>query len=204
MKNSSLLWQKKLRIGSYQIFKDKPKHAITVKQVHGAHVVSINEASTSISEADGLYWNWSELTSQQLPTILTADCLPIVIIGENGGAILHAGWRGVRSQIYAHPNVEKIKPKEYFIGPSIQQCSFEVTEEFLDYFPRKEFFQKNENRYTFNLQQQAIYDLKKLFPQIIGEDCSVDTFTDRRFQSYRRDKKNRTNNYNVFNLTFLQ
>ncbi len=203
MKNSSLLWQKTLSKGYYQVFKVKPEHSIGVKQVHGAEVVSINEASKSLLHADGLFWLWNELHSNQLPTVLTADCLPILLIGEIGGAILHAGWRGIKAQIYAHHLVEKIKPREFFIGPSIQQSSFEVTEEFLEFFPKKEFFHKKNDRYVFNLQQQAIYDLKKLYPNIEGDNCAIDTYSDNRFQSYRRDKKNRTNNYNVFNLSIL-
>jgi copper oxidase (laccase) domain-containing protein len=203
MKNSSLLWQKSLGTGFYQVCKEKPHNAICVKQVHGAEVVSITEAQQTVLEADGLYWTWSDLNSEQLPTVLTADCLPIVILGVQGGAILHAGWRGVRAQIYAHPQIKKIQPVEFFIGPSIQHCSFEVTEEFLDYFSKKEFFQKKGDRYIFNLQAQAIDDLRTLYPGIRGEDSLIDTFTDSRFQSYRRDKKNRTNNYNVYSLNSL-
>jgi len=56
MKNSSVLWQKSLSTGFYQVCIEKPHNAVGVKQVHGAEVVSIKEAQQSVLEADGLFW----------------------------------------------------------------------------------------------------------------------------------------------------
>jgi copper oxidase (laccase) domain-containing protein len=200
MEKSTLIWQKKLPTGYFEVYSTKPTNAITVKQIHTNTVISLVDAKNNILEADGIFWKWSDLNEHKLPTVLTADCLPIVLLGHEGGAILHAGWRGVQSQIYLHPEIAKLNPQYFFIGPSIQQKSFEVTSEFLDYFENKAFFTNQNNKYTFNLQQQAIFDLKQHYKNIAGEDCSIDTFTDLRFQSYRRDKKNRTNNYNCFTM----
>lgn len=202
MQNSSLIWQKHLPIGSYEVYSVKPLNGISVKQVHGANVIHWRDAAKELLEADGIYWTWNDFDSEKLPTILTADCLPIIILGQHGGALLHAGWRGVKAKIYQHSSIVALQPNYYFIGPSIQQASFEVTSEFFDYFDNKSFFSNENNRCTFNLQQQTIFDLQQTYPGIRGEDCGLNTFTDNRFQSYRRDKKNRTNNYNIFNLNF--
>lgn len=202
MENSSVIWQKKLPTGTYQVCAQKPDNAVTVKQIHGSKVVSIQEILANTLEADGIYWQWEDLEkTKSLPTILTADCLPLILLGEEGGAILHAGWRGVKTQIYLNSVLAPLKLNYFFIGPSIQPVSFEVTSEFLEYFENKDLFSYKNNKCTFNLQQQVILDLKKYYPGIQGEDCAIDTFADTRFQSFRRDKKNRTNNYNIFTLS---
>ena len=195
-----MIWQKQLPQGFYNISAEKPLNAITVKQIHTDQVVSINDARNNLLEADGLFWNWSDIKNDDNPTVLTADCLPVVILGKKGGAILHAGWRGVKAKIYLNPTIKNIDPYYFFIGPSIQQPSFEVTEEFLEYFAQKNFFQQSNGKITFDLQRQTIFDLKNAFPHIEGLDSKIDTYTDLRFQSFRRDKLKRTNNYNFFSL----
>lgn len=200
MTNTSLIWQKKLPRGTFQVYKEKPSTAISVKQIHGAQVLSLQEAKKQSCEGDGLYWHWDNHDANYLPMVLTADCLPVVILGDLGGAILHAGWKGVKEKIYLNSHVSNLRPYYYFIGPSIQQNSFEVTSEFLNYFPNKDFFTTRNDRYAFNLQKQVVFDLQNAYPAIKGEDCGIDTYTDLRFQSFRRDKKNRTNNYNIFNF----
>lgn len=202
MNANTIVWKYDLPIGSFVILKNKPEHAVSVKQIHTGNVVSVQDAKMQLIEADGIYWTWKDLetasVAKPIPLILTADCLPIILLGKSGGCLLHAGWRGVKAQIHLTSAVRNLDPYYYFIGPSIQHFSFEVTSEFLDNFSNKNFFTLENNRYTFNLQAQVKHDLESAFPSIKGTDCGIDTFTDLRFQSYRRSKGNRTNNYNVF------
>lgn len=66
--------------------------------------------------------------------IKTADCLPILIAGRDFIAAIHAGWRGVESDIVAETLHELEKNRSslqmselhVWIGPHIRQQSFEV------------------------------------------------------------------------------
>jgi copper oxidase (laccase) domain-containing protein len=62
------------------------------RQVHGRSLIEVGPADAGVlGEADGL------LARRPGPVlgILTADCAPVVLAGEGGVAVLHAGWRGV-------------------------------------------------------------------------------------------------------------
>ena len=64
-----------------------------LRQVHGAHVVSVDCPGGGAGEAgDGL------VTTDPLAAlaILTADCAPVALAGDNGSlGAAHAGWRGL-------------------------------------------------------------------------------------------------------------
>jgi YfiH family protein len=72
--------------------------------------------------------------------VLTADCLPIVIIDPLSGivAIVHAGWRGTRAhivikaieQLEKEYNLDKTALKLYF-GPAAGTCCYQVQPDFL-------------------------------------------------------------------------
>ena len=99
-------------------------------QVHGNRVV---QAQSPPVEADG---HWQDQVNQAL-CIATADCLPVLFAakGSNLVAAAHAGWRGVVRYVVPQTiNVflqEFIKPDQIhvYIGPHIQQQSFEVKED---------------------------------------------------------------------------
>lgn len=151
----------------------------SVEQVHGDVVVDTARAG---AQADGLI---KKLGNPTALAIKTADCLPIAVVGHQGQALLHAGWRGVQLEIYQVSTVKELEPYYFFIGPSIQQKSFIVTEEFHDHFPQSpHHFHDN----TFSLQGYVKESLAKIYPDAQVEDCSIDTFSDQRFHSYRRDK----------------
>jgi YfiH family protein len=99
-----------------------------VKQVHGARVVSAGEA-TADTEADAI---WTDVAGTAVG-VRTADCLPILIEDPQGRvAAVHAGWRGVLSEIVAR-TIEQLVERgarvgdlRVAIGPCIQRCCFEV------------------------------------------------------------------------------
>ena len=102
----------------------------TAKQVHSNHVLRV-EATGLQGEGDALISNQPDIGL----TIRTADCLPILIADPRNRAVaaVHAGWRGVVSEI-APKAVEAMthhfgsKPEELVIavGPGIGPCCFEV------------------------------------------------------------------------------
>lgn len=101
---------------------------VTAGQVHGARVVAAEDVRPD-TEADAV-WTASPGVSVG---IRTADCLPILIEDRASGrvAAVHAGWRGVESEIVTRA-VEQLVPSgscEHVyaaVGPFIQRCCFEV------------------------------------------------------------------------------
>ncbi len=102
------------------------------KQVHGTSVAQIERAGQVCGEVDAL---WSRTVGQ--PTaIITADCVPVLLARQDGGAVaaVHAGWRGTQARILRALWVELLeageKPGDWVaaIGPSIGPCCYEVSE----------------------------------------------------------------------------
>ena len=97
----------------------------TIRQVHGARVRRA-VAACDLGEGDGIF-----TTTPGIPmAVATADCFPVVLEGDGGVAIAHAGWRGAAAGI-----VEKTRgamaaagapPGRAAIGPGIGPCCFEV------------------------------------------------------------------------------
>ncbi len=106
----------------------------TVRQVHGAEVALARDAG-DLGDADGLV-----TTVEGLPlAVFTADCAGIVLHGDGGVGVAHAGWRGVVAGI-----VEElvhamrscgVEPQRATIGPAIGPCCYEVGAEVRDLFP---------------------------------------------------------------------
>ncbi len=144
--------------------------------------------------------------------VKTADCQPILAYNKSKSLILaiHAGWRGVENQITSKSLLQcGLQQADIFIGPCIQQESFEVDLEVKDLLEKickidpatndfkKTFIQKS-IKYHIDLTKIVVADIKA-----VGVDAKIsllpfDTVTDLRFHSYRRDKLN-----NGRNLSFI-
>jgi len=102
----------------------------TAKQIHSDRVLLV-ESSGPQGEGDALMSNRPDIGL----TIRTADCLPILIADPRTRAVaaVHAGWRGVVSEIASkaiHALCQEFdsKPEDLVvaIGPGIGPCCFEV------------------------------------------------------------------------------
>jgi purine-nucleoside/S-methyl-5'-thioadenosine phosphorylase / adenosine deaminase len=105
----------------------------TVKQVHGDDILIVHQESDTgaQSEADGLM----SRASGMLLGIVTADCVPVLMVAPEGGLIvaLHAGWRGTlkgvsRRAVTMLNDYWHIAPESVWValGPSISSCCYEV------------------------------------------------------------------------------
>jgi len=180
----SLLFEKKLSLGWFRAFDQKP--ALTFAQVHQTHSVKVLDAQTpelSAQEADGIVAH-----DRTTLAIKTADCMPVAIEGTQGQALLHAGWRGLAGGILTTPEVQKIQPTEAFIGPCIRACCFEVTAEFSGHFPNAAIIKRPDGTLRFDLVAEAYRQLKGQFPKIKLSDSGVCTCCNSKYPSYRRDK----------------
>jgi len=107
------------------------KTLITLRQIHSDLIHRIEGAPKHPLAGDGLITN----TPGLLLAILTADCLPVILVDKKNRAIgvFHAGWRGTVKRI-----VEKGvgEMQRYFgsdprnmiaaIGPGVQACCYQV------------------------------------------------------------------------------
>ena len=109
-----------------------------VYQVHGTDVVMAVEGAAEdrrqLVRADGLVTTQRGLGL----TILTADCLPLLLVDDGGDVIgaCHAGWRGAAAGIVG-TTVDAMRaagagPITALIGPTIRQQSYQVGAEMRD------------------------------------------------------------------------
>ena len=83
--------------------------------------------------------------------VRVADCSPIVLMGKNYFAIVHAGWRGLQSGIITKTIDilcnEGEKELKAFIWPNIKSCCYEKGKDMLSYFDEKYFVHTWEKLY---------------------------------------------------------
>jgi copper oxidase (laccase) domain-containing protein len=184
--------------GIFKVYDKKPDlKIIEVHQTHSPDILIYEGKDLSHEKADGIYFKFDQIRNSSI-IIKTADCLPILFLGEDSGVFLHAGWRGLHLKILSHKLIEQCAPYYAFIGPSIRRDQFEVTEEFRQYFNIKNYLEKNGKIY-FDLQQEAKDQIESKFPNIQVNDCGICTYKDPALFSYRRLKE-ACRNYNAFEL----
>lgn len=189
---SHLLYEKKLALGMFQVYSERPSFAVKiVKQVHSNIVVNENEANMEV-EADGL------IGSSDSPlAVLTADCIPLVLIGKNSHAVVHAGWKGLHNNILGHQQIKSMNPTYVLLGPHIRVSNYEVQTDFKNNFPGSYSFLEKKNQLFFDLTKEVITQLKTLYPNIEISDCDICTYANEHFASFRRNKT-QNRNWNVF------
>jgi YfiH family protein len=177
------------------------------QQVHGAVLAKAPFLNTPTADA---VWTEEPLVA---PSVITADCLPILVLHPDFSAAIHAGWRGVLSEIVpktlstlfsSHPNNSDLK---ICIGPHIQAQSFEVGTEVvksfegsLPYFDARLHSRPHTDPDKSYLDLNAIVSYQIATFGITDKQISrlpYDTLGDVRWASYRRDKQR-----NLRNLSF--
>lgn len=104
---------------------------VTMRQVHGASVVRVEEPGERIDSVDGLFTERAGIALG----VMTADCVPILLVAPEARVAMavHAGWRGTLAGIaaVAVATVQRelsVSPRSLLValGPSIGQCCYEV------------------------------------------------------------------------------
>jgi YfiH family protein len=101
-------------------------------QVHGATVRRIESPGTLAehgppADADGQATSVRGLAVM----VVSADCLPVAVVGEGAVAMLHAGWRGLAAGVLEE-GVEAVGelagpgPLSAVVGPGAGPCCYEV------------------------------------------------------------------------------
>ncbi|MES2802304.1 MAG: polyphenol oxidase family protein [Bdellovibrionota bacterium] len=183
-----------------QIKQAYPK--LTFRHVHQKHT---DICLPSISDSIDMIADAHFTTDRKIALVVkTADCQPILAYNKSKSLILaiHAGWRGVENQITSKSLLQcGLQQADIFIGPCIQQSSFEVDLDVKEQLEKicKISADSEDFRNTFNRKNIKFYiDLTRIVIADIkaaGIDASIsllpfDTVTDLKFHSYRRDKHN--------------
>lgn len=174
---------------------------VCARQIHSSHVKYVQEEDKgkgALSYENAIADTDAFITDRKnVPlAIFTADCLPVFLYDPQTPAIglVHAGWRSTKENILRQTvklMQEKFKtPIGYLsvgFGPSIRSCCYEVSREFLDYFPGEVI--KKDNRYyldlvSVNKKQVLEIGVKEtnIFDSSICTSCQ-----NKGFFSYRRE-----------------
>ncbi|MCK4494296.1 MAG: peptidoglycan editing factor PgeF [Methylococcales bacterium] len=171
-----------------------PSEPIWLNQTHSTTVVQADKVSC-LPEADASFTE----KPNTICSILTADCLPLLLCSQDGGKIaaIHAGWRGLLAGIIGK-TVQKMHSTSLsvWLGAAIGQCCFEVGAEVRASFIHKHrhfetaFIQTSPQKYHMDLYQLARIDLalNGINNTIYGGNFCTACDADR-FYSYRRDQQ---------------
>lgn len=106
---------------------------VTVRQVHGTHVLDASIVTPS-SEADALVSDRNDVAL----AVLVADCVPILLVDAPSKrfALVHAGWRGLRSGVIAKTllHFDDAATVHAFLGPAISREGYQVGPEVAAHF----------------------------------------------------------------------
>jgi YfiH family protein len=157
-------------------------------QVHGAHVrwVEATCAAPGVSrrgedDADGQATALYSVGA----LVLTADCMPVALVGEDCVAALHAGWRGLAAGVLEE-GVRVLRARggareiTAVIGPAAGACCYEVGAEV------HEALASSSGRGPLDLRAIA---RRRLHVAGVADvrDVEVCTICDERFFSHRRE-----------------
>ncbi len=169
-------------------------YVVSSALVHGSDIagVTFGDGGSLIAASDGL----ATKDRNTFLSITAADCLPVYFFdsAQNVIGVVHAGWRGVVKGIV--PNMIRFMREKYGsssadilvgIGPGIQVCHFEISNEICDQFD-KEVIHEHDGKIFVDLPKMIIRQLAHAGVQQY-ESANECTFclVDRYF-SYRRDK----------------
>ncbi len=173
---------------------DLPSAPRWLRQVHGTRVATLGplqgdgepEADAAVSHVSGT-----------VLAILTADCLPVLLAVDDGSGIgvAHAGWRGLAAGVIeATVAAMDLAPSRLvaWLGPCIGAASYEVGGEVREAFTAADagaaaaFVPGRPGHWMCDLEALARRRLAAIGVRRI-HGGGFDTFSDRRFYSYRRD-----------------
>jgi YfiH family protein len=170
---------------------------LVLHQVHGNVVIDadIIDDFNIEPEVDGAVTTKRNI----ILSIQTADCVPILLTSKDGLVIgaAHCGWKSAKANIVKNlvflMRTKGATDIKAFIGPSIQQYSYEVDSEYYNSFiiENSEYFKffapsTKENNYMFDLP--SFVEMKLRESNIDEIDKSADdTYSQRdKYPSYRR------------------
>ncbi len=143
-----------------------PEMPFWLNQIHSNKVIAINSETELEQSADASYTQ----QKNKICTILTADCLPILICNKQGSevAAIHAGWRGLYNGVIKN-TLENLKSNPMdllvWLGPAIGPNHYEINQELKQKFINLDkgyaaVFEEYNNKCKLDLYRLAKIQLK--------------------------------------------
>jgi YfiH family protein len=189
---------------------------LVLHQIHSNIVIDadIIEDFNIEPQADGA------VTTKQniILSVQTADCVPVLLASKDGLVVgaAHCGWKSAKADIVKNlvslmrsKGAHKIKA---FIGPAIQQCSYEIDSEYynnfiMDNLDYHKFFvpSTKENHYMFDLPSFVETKLREQNIDEIDKNTD-DTYSQKeKYPSYRRSCHSGTQyNQNILSTIIMK
>lgn len=96
-------------------------------QVHGGEVVEVDRSNKEMAVRSGDAAITA--TRGQVLAVLTADCAPVVIVGDSAFAVVHAGWKGLLAGVVANSvntlRSRGVSIRQAVLGPCIHPTNYE-------------------------------------------------------------------------------
>ena len=164
-----------------------------LEQVHGNSVAEILTVTKQAIMADAMVTREKNIAL----AIMTADCLPILLISNQGDEIaaIHGGWRPLAGNIITntvnkmHTAVDNVYA---WLGPCIGKEAFEVGSEVQMAFVEQDtifsqaFSKQGNGKYLANLDEIATLQLKKLGIKQISTSSGCTFSEPKKYYSYRK------------------
>lgn len=179
------------------------KQLIFLRQIHSVQGLVVNEQVQQHIQPFSIE---GDFLVTDLPHIglgvMTADCLPIVLVDEkkNAIAIVHAGWKGAVNNIVGSALACLRKTYgthatdlQIFFGPVAKSCCYEVSPDFIDQYAHKDTssFEQRGGQWFFDVPHFCKNQLiaAGLEAQQIITDYNICTMCDTQYFSHRRQKE---------------
>lgn len=175
-----------------------------LEQVHGDHVAYIDEVHETPIVADAVITREKNIAL----SIMTADCLPILITDKNGREIaaIHAGWRPLAKNII-EKTINKMQtpadelrvwlgpcigPEAFEVGVEVRQKFIHISEKFSDAFSlisNENSSSSSSNKFIANLAKIALLQLETLGVTNTSHTNECTYSQSDKYYSFRRDGK---------------
>ena len=198
IKNSEVFWTQK-PLEASQIKKINNYPIFLPRQTHSDIVEFVSEYKNSSIYADALITT----STNFFIGIKTADCVPILIVGDSMVGAVHAGWRGLIQSI-VFKTLEKMDElgcnvKHIFVGAHICKNCYEVDQKIIDnlpsYYKSGRYLKKiSSGKYLLDLFSIVCHQIEIFNPLIKIEHMGKYTCCNNNlFYSYRKEKTQKRN-----------
>ncbi len=146
-------------------------------------------------QSDALSFSENLGGTPNLYIVRTADCIPALLRCGDKFAVIHAGWRGVVSNIIGLV-IERLSLQssggkiELILGPSAGKDLYEVSSDVIEALNNPVYRPATLGKYFLDVRSTVAQQIMQDFPQVTIYQSDICTISDQSFYSYRRDQQN--------------
>jgi len=206
--NFLMLTTKKNNLSFEQLLGELSKK-LKIKNFNTVLLEQIHSNNILYADTSGFYKNHDGIilssTSNLIPVIVTADCIPMFIYDKVTGSygLIHCGWRGVVDSIHIKAldgfikRNSKINDINIYLGPSIQGCCYEIGDDIISKFNKDSINHKNHKKYL-----NLFKEISSGFIQVGLDEKNINysnicTYENNACYSYRRNGHSKGRMYSM-------